>query len=180
MNLSLYKYSKTEIEQLLKSIVILIDTREKQNKHITEFFGKYTINYKSSTLPYGDYSFYLPENKELGIDRDTYFNKHIAIERKGSLEELSGNLAQQRDRFENELLRAGNCRLMLMIENSQLEDILSHKYNTQLNERAFLGSLLTFNHRFNTHICFIDRQHAGQYIYMNFYYYLREFMKGCA
>ena len=35
--LSLYKYTDKELEQLVKSIVILVDTREKQNAHIIEW-----------------------------------------------------------------------------------------------------------------------------------------------
>ena len=41
--LSLYKYTDKELEQLVKSIVILVDTREKQNAHIIEWLDKKKI-----------------------------------------------------------------------------------------------------------------------------------------
>ena len=35
--LSKYKYTDKELEELIKSMVILIDTREKQNSHLIEY-----------------------------------------------------------------------------------------------------------------------------------------------
>ena len=55
------------------------------------------------SLSYGDYSFYIPKNDSLSIPRDRYFDKKIIDERKGLLEELSGNLTKERDRLEKEL-----------------------------------------------------------------------------
>ena len=38
-------------------MIILIDSREKQNTHITDSFDKNSIAYKKKALDYGDYSF---------------------------------------------------------------------------------------------------------------------------
>ena len=102
--LSKYKYTDRELEELIKSMVILIDTREKQNSHLIEYWDKKGILYKKKSLDYGDYSFYVPKNEALNIPRDVYFDKEIVVERKGSLEEISGNLTKERDRLEKELV----------------------------------------------------------------------------
>ena len=101
----LYRYKDKEIEEIIKSIVILIDTREQENSHIKDYFDKKKIVYKVQKLDYGDYSFYIPKNEALGISRELYFNDIVCIERKGSLEELSGNFTKDRARIEEELSR---------------------------------------------------------------------------
>ena len=98
-----YKYTDSEEKELLDSIVILVDTREKVNDHITGYFDKHDIPYKKKALKNGDYSFFVPQNEKLGIFRDTYFHDDIFVERKASLEELSGNLSTKRADFEEEL-----------------------------------------------------------------------------
>ena len=79
------------MDELVKSIVILVDTREKENQHILDYFDKKGIKYKKRALEYADYSFMIPENEALNIPRDLYFDKECVVERKGSLEELSTN-----------------------------------------------------------------------------------------
>ena len=81
-----YKYTDSEINTLIKSQVILVDTREKANEHILKVFDKNNIPYKIKALERCDYSFYLPANEELNIPRDLYFDKEVALERKASLD----------------------------------------------------------------------------------------------
>ena len=91
-----YKYTDKELDEILSTIEVLIDTREQENNHIVEYFKKQNIKYRQCTLKFGDYSFMIPANNELGIVRDLYFTDVITIERKGSLEELSGNFTKDR------------------------------------------------------------------------------------
>ena len=93
-----YKYSIEQIKVLLKQLVILVDSREKQNGHIRDYFKRQGIPYEVTKLDFGDYSCKIPAS---AADQDIYFHQDIVIERKASLEELSGNLAQHRDRFES-------------------------------------------------------------------------------
>lgn len=53
------KYTETEQKKILSSIIILVDTQEKVNGHITEYFDKHKIGYKKRSLESGDYSFML-------------------------------------------------------------------------------------------------------------------------
>lgn len=141
--LSKYKYTDKEIEELIKSIVILVDTREKQNSHLIEYWDKKGILYKKKSLDYGDYSFYIPQNEELNIPRDIYFDKEIVVERKASLEEISNNLTKERDRFEKELCLAPKTKVLL-IENANYSDIATGNYNTQYNKKSFWASIHSF------------------------------------
>ena len=56
-----YKFSDVELKKILKELVILIDTREKSNKHIIKWFEEKKIKYKVQKLDYGDYSAYIPK-----------------------------------------------------------------------------------------------------------------------
>ena len=73
----LYHYTQKEIDEILKSITILVDTREHDgcNDHILNYLDAKKVPWKKSKLGYGDYSFYIPKNEELNIYRDLYFDK---------------------------------------------------------------------------------------------------------
>ena len=118
----------------------------------------------------------LPSCAEFGIQRDMHFTGDIVVERKASLEELSGNLSKYRERFESEFLRAKDCNMTLLVERGSLTDIFDKKYNTQLSNKAFIASLIAWQQRYNIKIEFINMQHAGALIYSKFYYHLREFL----
>lgn len=108
-------------------MIILVDTRERQADHIISIFDKNGISYKKKALEYGDYSFAFPKNETLSIPRDMYFNKKICIERKACLEEISGNLTKERDRFEKELSLAPKEKV-LSIENANYSDVAKLQY----------------------------------------------------
>lgn len=169
-----YHYTDSEQKRLLKSMVILVDTRENVNDHITGYLSSKGIAFKPHKLGSGDYSVMLPAAPDLGIVRDTYFDRQIIIERKASLEELSNNLAQCRDRFEAEFYRAPECRKYLLIESGSYADIFDKRYKTDLNSAAFAASLMTFQARFGLNVSFVSREHSGKFIYGLLYYFVRE------
>lgn len=172
-----YRYTDKEMKEILKSINILIDTREQENKHVIDSFDKNKIPWRNQKLDIGDYSCFVPENEGLGISRPFYFDKVLSIERKNSLEELSGNIAQDRQRFEDELLRSGKTQFVLMIEKGSFEDILNGNYSTGLKAKSFYASLMTFKFRYGIDINFVSRSFSGDFIYSTFYYKLRELLK---
>ena len=91
-----FRFSDKEKEELVKSIVILVDTREQSCQHITDYFDKKGIPYKKKALKYGDYSFYIKANPELSIPRDLYFDMNgIVIERKKFLRGIIKLLCQR-------------------------------------------------------------------------------------
>lgn len=136
-----FRYRDGELKILLNSMVTIIDSREQINRHITDYLDKHKLKYISKKLSFGDYACMVPANMELGIYRDVYFDGCIAIERKNSLEELSGNLTRDRARFEAEMIRASNAKLILVVENASYEDIILHRYDTQYDPKSFITTL---------------------------------------
>jgi len=170
-----YKYNDNELKQLLKSMVILVDTREQKNKHITDWLDKNKIHHKSRKLDYGDYSYMLPICSELGIMRDL-FTDGLAIERKGSLDELAANLTHERVRFQSELLRSTSAKMYLLIENGSWQSIYNGAYKSEYKPQSFVASLKCFEARYGLNIDFTLEAYAGSWIYNTCYYHLREFL----
>lgn len=170
------KYKPKEINEILKSIIILIDTKEKVFAHIEKYFKTKDIKYIRHNLNFGDYSFYIPKNEDLGICEDIYFDKKIAIERKANAEEISNNFTKGRERFKREFER-GNGALRLLIEDTDYTKICDHMYDTDLSEVSFIASLHSFQEKYECPFFFVDKTHSGKYIYETFYYYLRNLLK---
>ena len=175
--LSLYKYTDKEIDELVKSMTILCDTREKSNAHIIDWLDKKKIPHQSKALSNGDYSFYIPANESLNIDRDLYFDREIMIERKASLDELSGNFTQNRTRFEEEMATYPGKKYLL-VENADYADVINGNYETKFSAKAYLASLHTFNHRYDLQLMFMpNNQMSACYIYGVFVYYLKNLLR---
>lgn len=175
--ISCYKYTDKELDEIVKSMVILIDKREKNTEHLTRYFDKAKIKYVYKTLDYGDYSFYIPNNEELSIPRDLYFDKQIVIERKGSLEELSGNLTKERDRLEKELSLAPKTKVII-VENANYSDVVTGNYGTKYNNKSYWASIHSFWHKYNVPIIFMpDNTYTGFFIRGYFEYYLKNHLR---
>lgn len=175
--LNLYKYTDKEVDELVKSMVIITDSREKQNKHILDWFDKKKIPHETKALSNGDYSFYIPANEKFNIDRSLFFDHEIMLERKASLDELSGNFTQHRTRFEEEMATFPGKKYLL-IENANYEDVVKGNYSTKFSNKAYLASLHAFNHRYDLQIMFMpNKEMSGYYIYGVFTYYLRNILR---
>lgn len=171
-----YKFTDKELKILLKSIIIITDTREQENSHILRWFDEKKIPYSTQKMEYGDYSFMLPANPELVIVRDLYFTGKVSIERKASLEELSGNFTNDRLRIESEFIRHKG-KMLLLIENADYMDIINHNYRTEYKPVSFLATLHSFSERYDIPFTFMkDNKCSGQFIYFTFYYWLRNYL----
>jgi ERCC4-type nuclease len=158
-------------------MVILTDSRERESSHILDWFDKKNIQHKVKALGNGDYSFYIPANSDLNIERDLYFDKEIMIERKASLEELSNNLTTARTRFEEEMATYKGKKYLL-IENANYSDIVSQNYTSKFSPKAYLASIHTFNHRYNLEVVFMPKKECSPvWIYGTFTYYLKNIMR---
>lgn len=174
--IDMYRYTDKELKELLKSMIVLVDTREQNWLHIQKFFDEKKIPYRVEKLDFADYSFLLPENKELGIQRDIYFDKKISIERKRDLNEISSNFCDGRTQFENEFIRSMG-KLYLLIENATYEDIVNKNYTTKITPQSFIGSLHAFVDRYNISLNFMkDNSYSAYFIYLTFYHHLRNYL----
>lgn len=176
--LSNYKYTDGEKKELLKTLTVIVDTREQNCDHILKYFDKAKIPYVRRTLNYGDYSFYIPKNESLSIPRDIYFDKEIVVERKGSLEEISGNLsAKDRDRFEKELCLCPPNKV-LMVEGGSYSDMIHGNYRTSYSNKAFWASLHKFWHKYSIPFVFMPvKEDSGVFIRGYFEYYLKNILR---
>lgn len=106
------KLSDTTIQRLLKTAIVLVDTREQENQHIIHYLESNRIPYQVKKLDTGDYGLLLPKNDELGIYND--LELQTVVERKGSLDELIGNMCKDRTRLENEFILRNLALLVLL------------------------------------------------------------------
>jgi len=158
-------------------MVILVDTREQSNQLILDYFDKKKIAHKSKKLDYGDYSFVLPADADMGIIKPLMFDDEVVIERKGSLTELSGNLTKDRERFEKELIRKKDAKFLLMIEDGSWEKIDAGDYRSKYNPKSFKATLNKYISAYNISVNFRVKEMAGEFIFGVFYYHLREVLK---
>lgn len=154
-----------KFEDWLKRVTIIIDSREKSIKHITNVFDQMNIKYKIQKLDIGDYAFtyeYYDSNE---------ISKCI-VERKNSLDELSQNFSKNRERFNKEFQKlTSDNKCHLLIENNTLNDLIAGKYTSQISRNSFLASLLSFEYRYNISVHFIEKNYSAFYIARLFYYY---------
>lgn len=172
-----FKYSVEQIKGMLKQMVVLVDSREQKNGHILDYFQRQGISYEVEKLDFGDYSCRIPE---AAAGQSIYFHDSIVIERKNSLEEISGNFSKGRERFETEFLKARNAgaKIYLMVEDMRgLTGIIMHGYKTQMKPAAFMASLKTWEHRFDANIQFIAPEYSGYYIATTLQYFVREALR---
>lgn len=168
-----------DIKKLLKHIVIIVDTREQQNKHILDYFDKEKIKYEKKALDYGDYSVKIYKNEELGLPFDITLEHTICIERKNGLTEISNNLTHKRAEFEVEFEKArrDGAKIYLLIENSRWADIWSREYETMFNANSFYNSLLSFRDKHSLKVDFIEKDDMGLHIYKILAMYIQKLLK---
>ena len=175
--LEFYKFTDKESKELMKSMTILVDTREKENRVILDYFDKAKVKYEIRKLDYGDYSVKLGKNEDLGILRDLYFDKQVVIERKGSLDELAGNLTTERDRLKKELSLAPKDKV-IMIEGCSYSDLVEGNYRSQFAVKSFLGSLHSLWFAYDAPFFFVDnKKWSGAFIQGFFTYWLKNYLR---
>lgn len=155
---------------------ILVDSREKENKHIVDKFKTNNIDIDNIGLVIGDYR----------IQSGTYIPP-ITIERKGSLDELIGNLLDKdkdnegNNRFIRELNRARDSRtkIILLIEDKDFyTKLLTGDYRSKVNPKAIRGMVMSLEAKYpNLSIVGVDKRTSASYIHTTLYYYLRQKMK---
>ena len=176
--LELMHFTDKEKTKIYESMVVLVDTREKdgKNNHILTFFDNNNISYKRKALQYGDYSFMIPADPEIGISKDLYFDRKIVVERKADLDEIAVNLTKERERLKKELALAPKDKV-LIIESGSYEDMVTGNYKSDYKPKSFWGSYHSLWHEYDVPIIFMpNRSYTGQFIYGYFTYYLHKFL----
>lgn len=155
----------------------MVDTREQKNAHILDYLRQKDIPIKIKKLDYGDYSAMIPKNEELGIARDIYLNS--AVERKNSVDEITGNLQKDtQTAFENELIRSQSGRFVLFVEDLEFwSKVIRGDYRSAYDPKALYGRLLSFESKYNFEIVPVKKIEMGNRIYYRFYYQMKNYLK---
>lgn len=170
-----YRYSDKELKEILDTLEIIVDTREQKNQHVLDYFRKKKVKFRNRTLKTADYSAMIPKNPEMGITRDVYLS--AGLERKNGVDELVESI-KDRTRFENELIRASKNPFVLIVEDLEgYQKILKGEYRSRYKPESLLGSLKTFEVRYDFSTVFIAPATTGNYIYHHFLYMARELLK---
>ena len=166
-----------EIEDCLKSMEILVDTREQPSQRATDRYESFGCPWQKRTLNFGDYTynFLLPNGEKLFSEEITV-SGHAVIERKMSLTELSGCFCQSRERFKAEFERAtaAGASIYLLVEDATWEKLLTGKYKTRFNPAAFTASLIAWSIRYNIKPIFCRKESSGRIIKEILYRELKE------
>lgn len=153
--------------QMLDSMVILTDSREKPTAKADRRYESFQFPHRRATLSYGDYTYnaQLPNGEWLFDESETIKGRAIC-ERKMNLDELAMCFTRSRDRFEREFQRAkdNNANIFLLVENGSWEKILAHKYRSNFNPSAFYGSLTAWIVRYDIKILFCREELSGRLI----------------
>lgn len=159
-----------EKQNVLASMVILVDTREQRTGRAERRYKAFTVPYRRQKLDYGDYS------AEATAPDGTQIRVNAAVERKMNLEELSGCLTHGRERFKAEFERAkaAGASMYLLLENATWEDLICGKYNTKFSSKAFFASLTAWIVRYDLKPVMCKAETSGKIIQELLYRELKE------
>lgn len=125
---------------------IFIDTREQR----PFTFKRFEVETERVTLPAGDYS--LPG-----------FEDRVAIERK-ELNDLTGCLCKDRDRFERELAKLRFYDLAAVVVEASLDDMSKGRYRSEMKAHAALQSVFAFQVRYRVPFIWAGNRAAAEYV----------------
>ncbi|MGL5459218.1 MAG: ERCC4 domain-containing protein [Cetobacterium sp.] len=202
-----YKFNKKELDNILKNLVVLVDTRENANTHITSWLDKKKLKWKNQKLDYGDYSCYLPSGTFEGQTRDIYFTDSIVIERKFCIDEIAMNLKDNKTNIEEiskeiiellgkdylkKVLKTDYNRLkyelcnmnkhkvefFILLENENFDlDIRNHNYRSQYEPTTLYKRLKALEREFHTIIRPVAQEVTASEIYNTLKYGVRNILK---
>lgn len=154
-------------KEVLKSFEIVVDTREQDTTKSIKRYEKFGVPYTKNTLSYGDYTYNLTfQNGSKLYDTSETINPICAVERKMNLDELASCFTHSRQRFQREFERAldNNCRIYLLCENANWENLLNGKYRSKFHPKAFTASAIAWMVRYNLNVIFCKEETSGKLI----------------
>lgn len=160
-----------EMENILKSIFLIVDTREQPTEQYYKRLDSVGIPCRRQKLDFGDYScgYCGQDGTEVLLD------KEIVIERKMSLDEICANFTRGRERFAREFERAAvsGAKVHLIIENGNYEKVIGGRYRSRLNPNSLLSSFIAFADRYNISVHFCKAETTPVLMNRIFYHHVR-------
>lgn len=139
--------------------IIIVDTREKGNKKILEYFDKIGQDYIISKLDSGDYMFFKKYN--------------TIIDKKDGLLELAGNLCNtsEHERVKREIMRAkelGCNNFIFLIQENKIkgvQDIKNWKSKyTKVKGETLYKIMATMKQKYGVRFIICDKKSMGEMI----------------
>ena len=161
-----------EIEEALKGMVVLVDTREQDTARLRVRLKDMKCEYERCKLDFGDYSAKIPIN-------DEWYTLNIAVERKMDLDELAQCYCNGRKRYEREFERAqkAGAKIYLLVENATWEDAYTGNYRSKMAPQALVASILAWLSRYRCQLIFCRQRTSGRLIYDILYREAREYLE---
>ena len=155
-------YTHFEIDRMLDSMTVLVDTREQDTPALRARLNGLGRPFKRCKLDYGDYSAEIIKPDGTVISAA----KKIAVERKMSLDELCSCFTKEISRFEREFIRAKNdgARMHLLIENASIDKAMDHEYGSKMAPKSLTSSIDAWSERYDIKVWFCQRRHTGERI----------------
>lgn len=154
--------NKKEISAALKSLKILVDTREHPNTKFVKRIKSMGVPAEWHKLDFGDYSaaVTLSDGSEYSLE------KSVCIERKMDIDELCGCFCKGRARFTREFERAkkSGAKTYLLVEGASWEKIIRHNYMSLMTPNALVASITAWMARYNCIIIFCTSDISGKII----------------
>lgn len=186
-----------DLKAAIKGMRIIVDTREQKNQHILDYFNAKKIPYVFRALEYGDYSCEIDLSSEHYHESDpakpksVSLEKYVVVERKNSIDELAGNLKQDKNaeagdsrRLEREFIRAkaDGCNVVLLLENFSFDRVFmgseGGNYRTQMQPSVIVSNLNTFVARYDLHLITLNKNDlSGTMITSLISRYIYEYLK---
>ena len=175
------EYAPLEIDHMLKSMVILVDTRERPGREFEKRSEGFCCPFERVKLDFGDYSCAFTNLHGVRERLDHV----VAIERKMDANELGLCFGRERARFVREFERAKEvgARLYLLVEDETWEKIYAGRYGTdakfrcRIKPKAMTSSLHAWSTRYDLQLRFCKRETTGRLIKDILYYELKELLE---
>ena len=147
--------------------IILADTRQQKDKHITDYFDKNDIMWIRTGLPSADYMLVRCGLNKVARDYTTL------IDTKKDVEEIAKNLcnAKEHQRIKNEIGKArdlGCKNFIFLICDSKIktkEDLINWSSKRTKVKGSTLSKIMnTMHKKYGVRFIFTDKKKAGKYI----------------
>lgn len=147
----------------MNDILILADTRQQKDKHITDYFDKNNIQWVRTTLPSADY---------MAVRYDNGFIKDysVLIDTKKDMEEIVGNLCRttEHERVKREVEKAkelGCKQFIFLICDNKIKTVKDIKNwtskRTKVKGDTLLKIMSTMSQKYGIRFIFASKQNAG-------------------
>lgn len=154
--------NKKEVSAVLKSLKILVDTREHPNTKFVKRIKSMGVPAEWHKLDFGDYS----ASVKLLNGADFSLETTVCIERKMDIDELCSCFCKERARFTREFERAKNAgaKTYLLIEDASWEKIYRHNYMSLMTPNALVASITAWLARYDCVLLFCQTETSGRLI----------------